>query len=129
MMNPDPLAQMLEGHGGGGAVLTRAEIAAAKEGKVLYHYTDSAGAAGIGKSGVIQPDAKGRVFLTEQKLSPSEVKDRLFIGRSGDKGSHVVEIRPAAGLPVQQGKNANELIHQGAIRDGRQGTLTVRPNE
>jgi hypothetical protein len=28
------------------------------------------------------------VFLTDQKLSPAEVKDRLFIARSGDKGSH-----------------------------------------
>ena len=84
---------------------------------------------GIAESGVIQADTKGRVFLTDQRLSPAEVKDRLFIGRSGDKGSHVVEIQAAEGLAIRQGKNVNELIHQGTIRDGWQGTLTVKPNE
>ena len=115
--------------GAGMAIKTARGVDAAKEGKTLFHYTDAAGAKGIAESGVIQADAKGRVFLTEQKLSPAEVKDRLFIGRSGDKGSHVVEIQSAEGLAIRQGKNANELIHQGSIRDGRQGTLTVKPNE
>ena len=69
------------------------------------------------------------MFLADQQLSPAEVKDRLFIGRSGEKGSHVVEIQAIEGLALRQGKNANELIHQGSIRDGRQGTLTVKPNE
>lgn len=100
-----------------------------KEAKTLYHYTDAAGAKGIAESGVIRPDAKGRVFVTDQKLSPTEVKDTLFIGRSGEKGSHVVEIQPAQGMATRQGKNPNELIHQGSIRDGRQATLTVRRNE
>jgi len=104
-------------------------VQTAKQGSTLFHYTDAAGAKGIADSGVIRADAKGRVFLTDQKLSPAEVKDRLFIGRSGDKGSHVVEIQPAEGLVVRPGKNANELIHQGSIRDGRQGTLTVRQND
>lgn len=105
------------------------EAAASKGGKTLFHYTDAAGAKGIAETGVIQADAKGRVFLTEQKLSPAEVKDRLFIGRSGDKGSHVVEIQAAEGLAIREGKNANELVHQGSIRNGRQGNLTVKPNE
>jgi RHS repeat-associated protein len=102
---------------------------AAKEGKTLFHYTDAAGAKGIEESRVIRADAKGRVFVTDQRLSPAEAKNRLFIGRSGDKGSHVVEIQAAEGLSIRQGKNANELIHQGSIRDGRQGTLTVKPND
>ena len=102
---------------------------AAKEGKTLFHYTDAAGAKGIAESGVIRADVKGRVFVTDQRLSSAEVKNRLFIGRSGDKGSHVVEIQAAPSLSIRQGKNANELIHQGSIRDGRQGTLTVKPNE
>lgn len=50
-------------------------------------------------------------------------------GRSGDKGSHVAEIQAAEGLAIRQRKNVNELIHQGSIRDGRQGTLTVKPND
>jgi RHS repeat-associated protein len=102
---------------------------AAEGGKPLYHYTDAAGAKGIAESGVIRGDAKGKVWVTDQKLSPAEVKDRLFTGRSGEKGSHVVEIRPSQGAAIRQGKNENELIHQGSIRDGRQGSLTVKPND
>lgn len=120
---------MMPGGAAAGIAAYRAGTVAAKEVKTLYHYTDAAGAKGIAESGIIRPDAKGKVFVTDQKLTPSEVKDRLFIGRSGEKGSHVIEIQPAQGMVVRPGKNANELIHQGSIRDGRQGTLSVKPNE
>lgn len=106
--------------------------AISKEIRTFFHYTDEAGAKGISESGVIIPDARGRVYLTDQRLSPADVQNRLFVGRSGDaeKGSHVVEIQAPADLPVRQGKNSNELYHQGAIRDGRQGTtLTVKAND
>jgi hypothetical protein len=93
------------------------------------HYTDADGAKGIAESGVIRSNEKGQVFVTDQKLSAEEVKNRIFIGRSGDKGSHVVEIEPVEGLPIRQGKNANELIHQDALRDGRHGTFKVKPND
>jgi hypothetical protein len=63
-----------------------------------------------------------------KKLSPEEVRNRLFLGRSGEKGSHVVEIRVRNDLPIQAGKNPNELIHVGTMRDGRQGEFTVKPN-
>ena len=46
-----------------------------------------------------------------------------------EKGSHVVEIDAKGGLPVSPGKNSNELIHQGSIRNGRQGDLTVKSND
>ncbi len=95
----------------------------------LYHYTDAQGAEGIAKTGVINSNSKGQVFVTDQKLSPEEVKNRLFVGNSGEKGSHVVEIKPVDGLPVRQGKNGNEMIHTGAIRDGRHGTLEVKKND
>lgn len=102
---------------------------AEKSGITLFHYTDEVGAKAIVESGVLRPDAKGRVFLTDQRLSPVDVKDRLFIGRSGDKGSHVVEINVPSDLPIRQGKNPNELIHQGTVRDGRQGTFIVKKND
>ncbi len=102
---------------------------AARRGKTFFHYTDSAGANGIAKTGVIRADRKGKLFITDQKLSPSEVKDRLFIGNAGDKGSHVVEIRVADGLPIRPGKNPNEFIHNGSIRHGRQADLRVKPND
>ena len=57
-----------------------------------------------------------------------EVSDRLFIGRSGTKGSRVVKINMRSGAAIEKGKNAYEFIHQGAIRNGRQGDFTVMPN-
>ncbi|MCZ8219062.1 MAG: polymorphic toxin type 10 domain-containing protein [Acidovorax sp.] len=120
---------LMPGGAAAGIAAYRVGNVAAKETKTLFHYTDAAGAKGIAESGVIRPDAKGRVFLTDQRLSMTDVKDRLFIGRSGDKGSHVVEIRVPSDLPIRQGKNPNELIHPGTVRDGRQGTFTVKPND
>jgi RHS repeat-associated protein len=95
----------------------------------LFHYTDAAGAKAIEESGMIIPNAKGQVFLTAEKLSPEAVKDTLFIGNAGSKGSHVVEVEMKSGAVVKAGKNENELIHQGTIRNGRQADLTVKPNE
>ncbi|MFI4954842.1 MAG: RHS repeat-associated core domain-containing protein, partial [Gammaproteobacteria bacterium] len=96
---------------------------AIKAGETFFHYTDEAGAKAIKESGILQSNSRGQVFLTKDKLSPSEVKDRLFLGRSGDKGSHVVEVNMREGAAIEPGKNTNEFIHQGAIRDGRQGDI------
>jgi RHS repeat-associated protein len=96
--------------------------------RVLYHYTDEAGAKGIAETGKILPNSKGQVFLTDKKLSKDEVANTLFIGNSGTKGTHVVEVRMKDGVELKSIKN-NELIHQGTIRDGRQADLKVGPNE
>lgn len=95
----------------------------------LFHYTDAAGAKAIQESGKILPNAKGQVFLTAEKLSPQAVKDTLFIGNSGTKGTHVVELEMKGGAVVKAGKNENELIHQGTIRNGRQADFEVKANE
>ena len=78
---------------------------------------------------MILADAKGRVFLAAEKLTPKEVSNSLFLGSSGTKGSHVVEVRMKEGIQILEGKNSKEMIHQGTIRDGRQADIGVRPNE
>ena len=95
----------------------------------LFHYTDEAGAAGIKESGVIRPDADGRVFVTTYQVSASEANNTLFMGQGETKGSHVVEIQRLGDLPLEGGAQVNELVQRGAIRDGRHGTLTVKENE
>jgi len=106
------------------------DIEAVSEGATkLYHYTDSNGAKAIEESGKILSNAKGQVFLTPEKLSPSEATNRLWIGDSGTKGSHVVEVNLHPGAVTVPGKNGNEIIPQGTIRDGWQATLKVKVND
>jgi len=60
---------------------------------VLYYYTDTAGAKGIAESGVIRPDAKGRVYLTTDKVAPADASNALFMGRGGSMGTHRVDVK------------------------------------
>lgn len=102
---------------------------ASSESSKFYHYTDKAGAKGIAESGVIKPDAKGRVYITEEKLPASEVNNALFMGQGGTKGSHRVEIELKSNSNLSSGTQPNELIHNGAIRDPRNANLNVMENE
>ena len=106
----------------------KAAEAAGSAGK-LFHYKDAAGPKAIQETGKLLPNAKGQVFLTPDKLAPKDVANRLFIGNSGTKGSHVVEVNLKEGAAVVPGKNPSELIHNGTIRDGRQATLEVKVND
>jgi len=112
-----------------GVDAARATDAAADSAGKLYHYTDAAGAQGVQDSGEILPGADGRVYLTTDKVSAEDASNALFMGRGGDKGSHVVEVDVRSGVQLQPGTQPNELIHEGAIREGRQATLRVREND
>jgi len=98
---------------------------------VLYHYTDEAGAKGIAETGVIKPDAKGRVYLTTDKVAPEEASDALFMGRGGAKGTHRVDVRlkDQSGGGLSTGTQPNEIIHEGAVRDPRNATMEVKEND
>jgi hypothetical protein len=103
----------------------KVEIGGAK----LFHYTDAAGAKAIEESGKIISNAKGQVFLTAESMSAKEVTNALFIGNSGTKGTHVVELSMKEGAVVTAGKNPKELVHAGTIRNGRQADLKVKLND
>jgi hypothetical protein len=98
----------------------------------LYHYTDASGAAGISESGTINTDEKGRVFLTDEQLSPTDTNNALFMGQKPGTGTFVVEVEllnwndhNLTGLGTTQ---PNELIYRGTLRHGRNAILTVREN-
>jgi len=95
----------------------------------LYHYTDAKGAAQIESTGTILPDARGRIFLTPDRVSASEASDVLFMGRGGSKGTHVVEVNVSNGTTLLDGTQPNEIIIKGALRNGRNAELTVKPND
>jgi RHS repeat-associated protein len=94
-----------------------------------YHYTDAKGAQAIKESGVIKPDAKGRVYLTTDKVKAGDANNELFMGQGGTKGTHVVEVDVRKGVDLQPGTQPNELVHKGAVRDGRQADLKVKEND
>ncbi len=101
----------------------------AKGGNKVFHYTDEVGAKAIEKTGVIRPDSKGRVFVTQDKVSAADANNALFMGRGGTKGTHRVEIKLKDGVNLNKGTQPNELIHKGSIRDPRQGKLKVKKND
>ncbi len=129
----DGVALAVPGVPGGASVAITASRqgaeAVASSSNKLFHYTDEAGAKAIAETGVIKPDAQGRVYVTTDQVSAADANNALFMGQGGTKGTHRVEITPAENLPLQSGTQPNELIHQGSIRDGRQGTIEVKKND
>jgi len=67
--------------------------------------------------------------VTQDKVSASEASNALFMGRGGKKGTYRVEIQPIQGTNLSPGSQPNELIHNGSIRNGRQGSLEVKEND
>lgn len=70
--------------------------------QVYIHYTDEGGLNGILRSGVIRPNFKGVVYLSQEPLKVSETHNALFIGASTHegRGTHVLVLRLDLGLPV-----------------------------
>ena len=69
------------------------------------------------------------MFVTKDKVPASEANNALFMGRGGTKGTHRVEIELKDDVQLNRGTQPNELIHNGAIRDPRQGTFRVKEND
>ena len=113
----------------GTSAAVKGEKSATSAERSFYHYTDEAGAKGIQESGKILSNSKGQVFLTDKQLAKDAVANSLFLNNPGSKGTHVVEVRVREGVEIKTGKNGNEFVHQGTIRDGRQADLRVRRND
>jgi hypothetical protein len=97
---------------------------------VVLHYTDDVGYRGILSTGQIRPDAKGRVFVTQELLNETEVMDQLFIGASkthGNRGRNVIAVRLSPGA-VTAGPKGTELIHQGTLRLDKHEIIYAGPN-
>ena len=87
----------------------------------LYHYTDAAGLDGILSNGAIRANANGQIFLTTDAIPKDDALTALFAGNPAftGKGDFLVEIRPRKNLTLDGGVQANELIHLGSLREGR----------
>ena len=99
----------------------------------LYHYTTKEGADGIKQTGIIKPDAKGRVYGTTDEISADDVNNALFMGQKPNAGEYVVEINLFDKNDFKLSGNGttqpNELIYNGAIRDGRNADIIIKEND
>ncbi len=79
---------------------------------------------------MLKADKLGRVFFTAHAMSPSEVRDRLFLGNT-DKGSYVVQFELDEGIPFENSaEHPYEMITRfGNLRNGRQINIhRIGPN-
>ncbi len=83
---------------------------------VVFHYTSEAGHAGVMDGGVITANSKGVAYFTKEMLSSKETSNALFMGRGGDRGTHLIAFRLPAGTKLAPGSQPNELMHTGSFR-------------
>ncbi|OPH47273.1 hypothetical protein BC351_12300 [Paenibacillus ferrarius] len=98
--------------------------------KILYHYTDEAGAKAIMESGVIISN-RGKVYLTDQAVSPDDANNVLFAGqRPGFIATHRIEVEIYNDYYdlLDTETQDNELIFRGSIRNGKNANITVKEN-
>jgi hypothetical protein len=88
---------------------------------ILYHYTDKSGIAAIRANGVIRANSQNMVFVTAAQLNPTDAFNILFIGNPfyKGKGEYVVQFTPRQGTVFVPGTMPIELVHFGALRNGR----------
>ncbi|MGK3971036.1 hypothetical protein WMF38_04910 [Sorangium sp. So ce118] len=81
---------------------------------VYLHYTDEQGLSGILHEGVLRPDHKGVVYLTQEPMTQAEAHTNLFIGATthGGRGSHILVLRLDSGLPIRRLTNYEFSVDQ-----------------
>ncbi len=86
---------------------------------IFIHYTDKAGLDSIMKSGVLEPNAKGKVYITDILMSPDDVMRDLLINnpRYAGRGDYSVIFK----IDETQRANINlssrlEYIHSGRLK-------------
>jgi hypothetical protein len=87
--------------------------------RLLFHYTNAEGYAGISSHPemAIRPDSQGRVFVTWVPYTPSQVVNELvFQGANEGKGDYMFAFRINSDVPLRPNPNSMELIHDGTLR-------------
>ncbi|NUU69047.1 type IV secretion protein Rhs, partial [Enterobacteriaceae bacterium BIT-l23] len=86
---------------------------------IFIHYTDKAGFDSIMKSGVLEPNAKGKVYITDILMSPDDVMRDLLINnpRYAGRGDYSIIFK----TDEAQRANINlssrlEYIHSGRLK-------------
>ncbi|MFV2013706.1 MULTISPECIES: polymorphic toxin-type HINT domain-containing protein, partial [unclassified Micromonospora] len=83
---------------------------------VVFHYTSEGSHAKIMDGGVVTANAKGVTYFTREMLSSKETSNALFMGRGGDRGTHLIALRLPAGTKLVPGSQPNELMYTGSFR-------------
>ncbi|WP_431957768.1 DUF6531 domain-containing protein [Nocardia lijiangensis] len=88
--------------------------------RTYFHYTDEAGYNAImGSEGArFVANSRGKLFFTQDMLSPGEVETNIFIGNPlyAGKGDFVIAFRMPEGANLRPGEQPNEVIHQGGLK-------------
>ncbi len=96
------------------------------EGRIFAHYTNEAGFEAIQASGALRAN-NGRLYLTTDALSAEEAFTHLFGGNTtrefAGKGKYIFEIELKPHVRLSQGTQANELIANETLREGRDFTI------
>jgi hypothetical protein len=81
---------------------------------VFLHYTDDQGLRGILYEGVLRPDYKGVVYLTQEPMTQAEAHTNLFIGATTHSGraTHLLVLRLDIGLPIRPLNNYEFRVDQ-----------------
>lgn len=86
---------------------------------IFIHYTNQAGLAGILNTGVLEPNGKGKVYITDVLMSPDDVMRDILINNK----SHAGRGGYAVIFKVDDSKKMNispssrlEYIHDGRLK-------------
>lgn len=96
---------------------------------VYIHYTDEGGLGGIIAEGVIRPNAKGVVYLSQEPVKKGDAHNLLFIGAPthAGRGTHLILIRIDLGIPVERLTHLESCVHQ-ILRLDQHHVLYSGPN-
>jgi hypothetical protein len=96
---------------------------------VFLHYTSEAGASQIKSTGVIRPNDKMVVYLTQEPMSADAAHTSLFIGATTHvgRGTHVIVLRLDSGLSVRR-TGPLEFAADQIIRLDQHRVLYIGPN-
>ncbi|MEV0603004.1 DUF6531 domain-containing protein [Streptomyces sp. NPDC050315] len=85
-----------------------------------FHYTDRAGFDAItsGEGARFVANRQGKLFATQDMLSPAEVERNIFIGNPAyqGKGDYLIAFRKPEGAEFIPGEQPNEFIHRGGLK-------------
>ncbi|MCW7550973.1 hypothetical protein OO184_24355, partial [Photorhabdus sp. APURE] len=85
----------------------------------FIHYTDKAGFDSIMKDGVLNPNAQGKVYMTDILMTPSDVEKNLFINnpRYAGRGEYAIVFKVDS-VQLHNTKKISEFeyIHSGKLK-------------
>ncbi|MCK1795605.1 DUF6531 domain-containing protein [Streptomyces sp. XM4193] len=92
-----------------------------------FHYTDEAGYNAIteGDRARFAANNQGKLFFTQDILSPAEVEMSIFLSNPHyqGKGDYLIAVQIPEGASLRPGEQPNEFIHAGGLKVPASGIL------